>query len=269
MATSGWASFGARMSAVLRRAAHLSVSGAAACAVVLIAGCAAFDRDPTAKWDAEKLYAEARQEREAGNWVRYRELLEKLESRYPFGRYAQQAQIDIAYSYYKQGEFADAITACDRFLRLNPNHQAVDYALYLKGLSTFNDDLGLFGRFFGVDPSRHDPKSMREAFDIFKELVLRFPDSKYAADATARMNYLVNALASNEVHVARYYYQRGAYLAAIQRAQAAVRDYGGTPAAEEAMYLVMRSYQGLGMEDLRADAERVLQKNYPNSRFLK
>jgi len=237
--------------------------------VAVLAGCSAFEKDPTAKWDADKIYSEAKDEMSAGNWKKARELLEKLEARFPFGRYAQQAQMEIAYSYYREGESADAVTACERFLKLNPNHQNADYVQYLKGLALFNDDLGIFGRTFGRDPSYRDPKAMREAFDAFKELVVRYPNSRYAPDSTARMNYLVNALAQSEVNIARYYLTRGAYLAALQRAQVAVRDYSGAPASEEALSIMMRAYGSLGMDGLREDTERILLKNYPNTAFLK
>lgn len=240
----------------------------AAGAVAVLAACGTADRDPSAKWDADRLYAEAHDEIGAGNWQAARNWLEKLEARYPFGRYAQQAQMEIAYTYYKEGESAQAISAAERFLKLNPNHPAADYVHYLKGLSTFSDDLGLFGRRLGMDPSARDPKSMREAFDSYRELVTRFPDSRYAPDARARMNFLVNALAQSEVNVARYYLLRGAYVAAIQRAQGALRDYQGTPAAEEALSILIRAYGALGLEPLRADTERVLRTNFPNSRYL-
>jgi outer membrane protein assembly factor BamD len=237
--------------------------------VAVLAGCSAFDKDPTAKWDADRIYAEAKDEMSAGNWKKARELLEKLEARFPFGRYAQQAQMEIAYAYYKEGEAADAVTACERFLKLNPNHQNADYVQYLKGLALFNDDLGIFGRRFGRDPSYRDPKAMREAFDAFKDLVVRYPNSRYAPESTARMNYLVNSLAQSEVNIARYYLARGAYLAALQRAQVAVRDYSGAPASEEALSLMMRAYGSLGMDGLREDTERILLKNYPDTAFLK
>lgn len=244
-------------------------SAAIVALVVVLAACGTLaERDETAKWDADRLYAEARAEMDLANWQRARALLEKLEARFPFGRHAQQAQLEIAYTYYKEGESAQAIAAADRFLRLNPNHPFADYAQYLKGLASFNDDLGLFGRRFGYDPSERDPKAMREAFDAFRELVQRWPTSRYAEDARMRMNYLVNAMAQSEVNVARYYYRRGAYLAAIARAQGALRDYQAAPAAEEALYLMMRSYEALGLTDLRADTERVLRANFPNSTYL-
>ena len=237
-------------------------------AALMLAACSNLDKDPTVKWDAERLYAEAKELMASGQWAQARGMLEKLESRYPFGRYAQQAQMEIAYSYYKENESAQAITAADRFLKLNPNHPNADYVQYLKGLASFNDDLGLFGNFFDIDPSRLDPKSMREAFDVFRELTIRWPDSKYTPDATLRMNYLINAMAQSEVNIARFYFNRGAYVAAIQRSQGAVRDFQRSPAAEEALTLIVRSYKALNLPELAVDAERVLQQNYPNNGYL-
>ncbi len=237
-------------------------------AVAFIAACGSIAQDPTARMTPDQLYAEAKAEMAAGNWARAREMLTKLEARYPFGRHAQQAQLEIAYAHYKEGDSAQAIAACDRFLKLNPNHPFADYVFYLKGLATFNDDLGLFGRRLGMDPTARDPKAMREAFDVYKELVARFPESRYAPDANARMNYLVTAMAQSEVNIARFYLLRGAYVAAVQRAQGALREYSGTPAAEEALSILVRAYDALAMPQLRDDARRVLQLNYPDSRFL-
>jgi outer membrane protein assembly factor BamD len=183
------------------------------------------------------------------------------------GLTAQQAQLEVAYAYYKSNEPASAIAACDRFIKLHPNHPAVDYVYYLKGLINFNEDLGYAGYISSQDPSERDPKAAREAFDTFRELVKRFPDSKYTPDALKRMEYLVNALASLEVHVARYYLKRGAPLAAANRAQTAIKTYPQAPANEEALYIMVKAYDTLGMTDLRDDADRVLKKNYPNSRF--
>jgi outer membrane protein assembly factor BamD len=256
------------MESVVGRALGRGLTWAATASVVLLAACSSLTADPTSKMSAEQLYADAKNEMAAGNWQRARELLGKLEARYPFGRYAQQAQIETAYSYYKEGESAQAIAACDRFLKVNPNHPFADYVYYLKGLATFTDDLGLLGKTLGMDPTTRDPKAMREAFEIYRELVNRFPDSVYAADATARMNYLVTAMAQSEVNIARFYLDRGAYVAAVQRAQGAVRDYSGTPAAEEALSILMRAYDGLGMPQMRDDARRVLQTNFPGSRYL-
>src|SRR5512139_692726 len=242
-------------------------------AASMLAGCSWFNvdfgsKDPTAKWDADKLYAEARLELSNGAWQRARDLFQKLESRYPFGRHAQQALMEIAYTYYKEGETAQAIQAAERFIRQYPNHPNVDYVYYLKGLASFNEDLDFIGRKLNQDISERDAKAAREAFDAFKDLVTRYPESRYAEDARARMRYLVNSQAQAEVNVARFYFNRKAYLAAIQRSQTVVRDFQRTPAVEEALFLMARSYDELNLRDLRADTERVLALNYPNSRYL-
>jgi outer membrane protein assembly factor BamD len=172
-----------------------ALPGLCATFALLLSACGTFEKDPTSKWDADRLLTEARGEMAISSWVRAREYLEKLETRFPFTRHAQQAQMEIAYTYYKEGESAQAITAADRFIKLNPNHPNIDYVYYIKGLASFNDDLGLFGRALGQDPTTRDPKAMREAFDVFRELASRYPDSRYTVDARARMNWLVNALA--------------------------------------------------------------------------
>jgi outer membrane protein assembly factor BamD len=255
---------GSAVGCAMRRA----LTWLAAASVALLVGCSSLTADPTSKMSAEQLYADAKNELSAGNWQRARELFGKLEARFPFGRYAQQAQIETAYAFYKEGDYAQAIAASDRFLKLNPNHPFADYVYYLKGLAIFTDELGLLGKTFGMDPTSRDPKAMRDAFEVYRELVNRFPDSVYAADATARMNYLVTAMAQSEVNIARFYLDRGAYVAAVQRAQGALRDYSGTPAAEEALSILARAYDGLGMPQLRDDARRVLQTNFPGSRYL-
>ena len=225
--------------------------------------------DETRGWSATKLYTEARGELNDRNYERAIKLYEKLEARYPYGRYAQQAQIEIAYAYYKDEEVQSAVAAADRFIKLHPNHPNVDYMYYLKGLANFNDDLGLFGFVSGQDMTERDPKAARAAFDAFRDLVTRFPESKYTPDSIQRMNYLVNALASHEVHVARYYLKRGAYVAAANRAQYALKTYPQAPANEEGLLIIVKAYDALGMKDLRDDAERVMNKNFPDSKYLK
>lgn len=224
-------------------------------------------KDETSGWSANKLYAEAKDALTEGAYDKSIKYFEKLESRYPYGRFAQQAQIEVAYAYWKSGEPASAIAACERFIKLHPNHPNVDYVYYLRGLVNFNEDLGILGSISSQDMSERDPKGARESFDAFKELTTRFPNSKYAPDALARMKYLVNTLASNEVNVARYYMKRGAYLAAINRAQFALRNYPEAPAIEEALFIMVKAYDLLGMNDLRDDAERVMRKNYPQSEY--
>jgi len=186
---------------------------------------------------------------------------ETLQSRYPYGRYAQQAQLEIAYAYYKQKEPESAIAAADRFIKQYPNNPHVDYAYYLKGLANFNEDLGLLGGVVQQDLSERDPKAARDAFGAFKELVTRFPDSKYASDSKLRMQYLINALARYEIHVANYYLRRGAYVAAANRAKGVLADYPQTQATIDALKIMVQAYDGMGMKDLRDDAQRVLDKN--------
>ncbi|NWG32166.1 MAG: outer membrane protein assembly factor BamD [Rhodocyclaceae bacterium] len=239
--------------------------------IALVGGCGLLPEqiDETAGWSANKLYAEAKSAMGEGAYDKAVKYFEKLEARYPYGRYAQQAQIEIAYAYYKQDEKALALAACDRFIRLHPNHPHVDYVYYLKGLVNFNEDLGLLGYVSMQDPSERDPKAAQESFAAFKALVTQFPDSKYAKDATLRMAYLVNALAAHEVHAARYYLKRGAYVAAVNRAQTALKTYPDAPANEEALFIMIKAYDALGMADLRDDAERVMKKNFPNSEYFK
>lgn len=223
--------------------------------------------DETASWPAGKLYREAKEELNSGNYEKAVEYFEKLEARYPFGIYAQQAQMDIAYAYYRQNEQAQALAAAERFIKLHPNHPNIDYMYYLKGLINFNDRLGLLNFAFRQDLSERDPKAAQDAFDAFKVLVTRYPDSVYAKDAMLRMKYLVTMLAKYEIHVAKYYYRRGAYLAAANRAQRTIKNYPESHVVEEALYIMAQSYKKLGLYDLSADAERVFKQNYPDSKI--
>ena len=237
---------------------------------MLLPGCGLIstEKDETTGWSAQKLYSEAKSAMADKSYEKAIKYLEKLEARYPYGRFAQQAQIDIAYAYYKNGDRAQAIAACDRFIKLYPNHANVDYAYYLKGLTNFNENQGLMSIIDSPDMTERDSKGTRESFDAFKELVTRFPDSKYAEDARARMRYLVNSLAQYEVHVARYYMKRGAYVAAANRAQFAVKNYPQAPALEEAVFIMVKAYDALGMTDLRDASDRVMRKNFPQSKYL-
>ena len=238
--------------------------------LLLVAGCGLLPetQDETKGWSAQKIYSEAKNEMNDGNYTKAIKYFETLEARYPYGRYAQQSQLEVAYAYFKDNEPVSAIAACDRFIKLHPNHPNVDYAYYLKGLANFNEDLGLLGAIADQDLSERDPKAAKDSFDAFKELVTRFPNSKYAPDAAARMKYLVNTLAASDVHIARYYARRGAYVAAVNRAQIVLKEYPQAPATEEALAIMVQSYDAMGLNDLRDDARRVLSKNYPNSKFL-
>ncbi len=224
--------------------------------------------DETKNWSAEKLYAEARDEMSGGHYEAAIKLFERLESNYPFGTYATQAQMEIAYAHYKSQDQAQALAAVERFIKLHPNHPQVDYMYYLRGLINFNDQLGFLSALYSQDPTERDPRATREAFAAFKALVDKFPNSRYAPDAAARMSYLINAMAQYEVHVANFYFRRGAYLAAVNRAMGAVENYADSPAREEALFIMTRAYDKMGMPTLRDDTRRVLLANYPNSRFL-
>lgn len=210
---------------------------------------------------ANELYADAMADMRNEHYETAITTFEQLQSRYPYGRYAQQAQLEIAYAYYKQKDQESALSAADRFIKQYPNNPHVDYAYYLKGLVNFNEDLGLLGDILGKDLSERDPKAGRDSFDAFKELVTRFPDSKYAPDARLRMQYLINFLAQNEIHVASYYLRRKAYVAAANRAKAVLSDFPQTPQTRDALQIMVQAYDAMGMKELRDDAQRILDKN--------
>jgi outer membrane protein assembly factor BamD len=243
---------------------------AAVCALsFVVAGCSSTPApDKTATWSPNKIYAEAKDEASSGAYDKAIPLYEKLEGRAAGTPLAQQAQLEKAYAQYKSGELPQSIATLDRFMRLHPASPAMDYALYLRGLVNFNDNLGIFGFISRQDLSERDQKAAKESFESFKTLATRFPESKYTPDARLRMSYIVNSLAQSEVHVARYYYSRGAYIAAINRAQTAIADYRDVPALEEATFILYKSYDALGMVELRDDARRILEKSYPQSEYL-
>ena len=251
----------------MRSSLLLLVALVAALLLAAAGGCSSIQADETAGWSAQRLYGEAKDAMASKEWTKAIKYLEKLEARFPYGRYAQQAQLEVAYAHWKDNERASALAAADRFIKLYPNHPNVDYAYYLKGLINFNELSGMLTWLTSPDMTDRDPKASREAFESFKEVVTRFPDSKYAMDSAARMRYLVNALASYEVHVARYYMKRTAFIAAANRAQFAVQNYPQSPAVEEAFFILIKAYDALGMTELRDSAERVMRKNFPNSAY--
>jgi outer membrane protein assembly factor BamD len=238
-------------------------------AALVLTSCGVFksDVDKTAGWSAERLYNEAHSQVLDRNWKEARTNLEALESRYPFGGYAQQALIDLAYVNWKDEEPEQALAAIDRFQQQYPNHEGTDYMLYLKGLITFTPPSAAFTKITRQDPSERDPKGLRESYEAFNELIKRYPDSKYTPDAKKRMAWLVSTLAQNEVHVAQYYYERHAYLAAINRAQTVITDFQGVPIVEKALYIMYMSYDKLHMTELRDDTKRILDKNFPHSKY--
>ncbi|MCB2262724.1 MAG: outer membrane protein assembly factor BamD [Candidatus Thiosymbion ectosymbiont of Robbea hypermnestra] len=224
--------------------------------------------DRTKDWSVTKLYSEASEALAAGGYQQAIDYYEKLEARYPFGRYATQSQLDVAYAYYRAGEFESALAAADRFIKLYPKNPYVDYAYYLKGIINYNRSAGFFDRYLPTDPSQRDPGSALDAFQDFAALVHLFPESKYAPDARQRMVFLRNNLAKNEVHVARYYMKRQAYVAAANRCRYVLKHYQRTSAVKDALEILIEAYQRLGEEQLAADAERVLTLNRRAGRLL-
>jgi outer membrane protein assembly factor BamD len=233
---------------------------------VALGGCSWFGSklDPKKDWQAAEYYEAAKNEFDSKNWDAAIKLYDQLEAKFPFGRFAQQANLEVAYAYYKQGETAQAVTALEKFVKLHPNHPNVDYALYLKALANFKEDLGPLSRVITQDLADRDPKAARESFEGFKDLVTRFPESRYAPDSRERMAYLVEALARHEVRVARYYLARGAYLAAANRAQDALVRFPTSPTHRESLDIMVEAYDRMGMNELRDDAKLVLVKNFPS-----
>ena len=214
------------------------------------------------------MYKDAKKKLDDGAYEDAIKQFESLQSHYPYGRYAQQSQLEIAYAYYRQNEADSAIAAADSFIKQYPNNPHVDYAYYVKGLANFNADIGLFGITFGEDPTERDPKAAQDSFAAFKDLVMRFPSSRYAPDSKLRMDYLLDALAKYEIHVARYYLRRGANIAAVNRAKEVLTQFPNTPSTHDALQIMVQGYDTLGMKKLRDDAQRVLDMNFPDSGSL-
>ncbi len=251
---------------VLRRPSRYS--GWQLCAAGLLAltlaACSSDPKDdPNSQANLDKLYAEAKDDLASGSFDRAIKSLEKIEGRAAGTLLGQQVQLDLAWAYHRAGERAQAVTTLERFIKLNPSSPALDYAIYMKGLVNFNEDLGLFGRLASQDISERDQQAARDALLAFRQVLEQFPESKYAPDSRVRVDYITNTLANYEVHVARYYYNRGAYVAAANRAQRAVKEFQNAPAVEEALYLMTQSYDKLGLRPLRDDAQRVLQQSFP------
>ena len=221
--------------------------------------------DPSAednKYTADELYNLGMTAMDDNLYDQAIKKFEKLQANYPYGRYAQQALMEVAYANYKQGEPAPALSAVDRFTKQYPNNPHLDYMFYLKGLIHFDENLaGAMMSISNQDPSERDPKSLHESFDAFRELLTRFPDSQYSADARLRMEYLVNTLAGSDIHVASYYLRRCAYVAALNRAKNVLVEYPQSPQSRNALQIMVQAYNALGMNDLRDDAQRVLNLN--------
>ncbi|MEJ2452468.1 MAG: outer membrane protein assembly factor BamD [Gammaproteobacteria bacterium] len=237
----------------------------------LLQGCASSGSsdDPTAGMNAEQIYKKANAELKSGDYESAINFYERLEARFPYGQFADRAQMEIVYAYYKDNQQESAILAADRFIKLHPNHPNVDYLYYMRGLASYSLSKSFLDSLFNVDPTERDPKSARRAFEYFVELIKKFPKSRYAPDAAKRMVAIRNNLAKYEVHVANYDLSRGAYLAAANRSKYVVENYQRTPAVADALAIMVQAYNKLGMKELANDAERVLKLNYPNHKTPK
>lgn len=233
------------------------------------AGCSTTPDDPYADMSANELYSYAKKALDDGDYETAINAFEKLEARYPFGKYAQQAQLEIAYAYYKFNEPDSAIATLDRFIRSNPGHPYSDYAYYLKGLVNYTRGASIIDRLSRRDPADRDARALRDAFNDFSELIKKFPDSRYSEDARHRLVYLHNIMAQYEVSVADYYLKRGAYVAAANRAKYVVENYQRTPSVAPALRIMVRAYTQLGMDTLAEDARRVLKANTPVGESVK
>ena len=228
-------------------------------------GCSTTDiKDETKDWSTPALYQKAKEALKKGDYKTAIKYYEALEIRDPFGRYAQQGQLDVIYAYYKFGEAESALVAAERFIKLYPNHPGIDYVYYLKGLVNFERDNSVFDRFIPLDKAQRDQNATLRAFRHFSELIERFPQSKYVEDAKKRMIYLRNSLAEHELHIARFYMKRGAFVAAANRAKQVIEAYQRTPAIPEALTILAKSYKIMGLNDLMEDTLRVLKLNHPD-----
>jgi outer membrane protein assembly factor BamD len=238
---------------------------------VWLTGCSIFgaptELDETKAWPADRIYQEAdtkMRDRDFDKAIKYFKI---LESRYPHGKYAAQAQLETAYAYFKKSDPVSCTAAAERFIKLHPNHPNVDYAYYMRGLASFAER-GVVDKLTSQEINDRDPKAMNASFLAFKELITRYPDSRYAKDSALRMTYLVNAMAAHELHVARYYMKRQAYLASVNRCKYVIENYPQSTSLEEALVIMISAYDYLQMQDLKEDAMRVLKTNYPDSKML-
>ncbi len=237
-------------------------------ALAVLSGCALWpfggdDENEDFQADEQVLYQSAQRSLRAGNYNDAIGKLEHLEARYPFGRYAEQAQLELIYARYQAYQPEAARSAADRFIRLHPQHPNIDYAFYLKGLAASSKTESMFDRFFATDFAKRDMSDARQAFNDFAQLVHRFPDSEYALDARQRMIYLRNKLAEAEINVARYYMRRGAFVAAANRARTVVEEYSTTPSVDDGLAIFIEANHKLGLEQSVNDALRVLAINNP------
>jgi outer membrane protein assembly factor BamD len=226
------------------------------------------EEDEFADSGEQELYDLGMRSVQSGNWDQAIRVFQQIEAAFPFGQYAAQSQLELIYSYYKNGEAEAARAAADRFIRLYPDNPNIDYVYYMKGMSFYSEDSPMLGRYMPTDPSKRDPGKARESFADFAQLLQLFPNSEYAADARARMIYLRNLLAAYEIHVSEFYIERQAYLAALTRARYVIENYQGAPQVPRALEIMTEMYLRMGLNDLADQSLVVLRQNYPDSSAL-
>jgi len=236
--------------------------------MLFLESCAIFgaptELDDTKGMSADRIYALASEKLSDKDYEKAIGYLKKLESRFPNGKYAAQAQLDMAYAYYKKEDAAQCVSTVERFIKLHPNHPNLDYAYYLKGVAYFKQR-GLIEKATFQDISDRDPKVLTQSFLAFKDLLTLYPETRYGKDATERMIYLKNKLADHELHVARHYMKVKAYVASLNRAKYVIETYPDSNFVEEALVIMISAYDNLGMNDFKEDNLRILKQNYPNS----
>ncbi|MBI2379551.1 MAG: outer membrane protein assembly factor BamD [Gammaproteobacteria bacterium] len=239
---------------------------AAAALALLLSGCSMFGdkEEEIPENTAQELYDAAKQSLKNENWPSAVGKLEALDSRYPFGPFSHQGQLDLIYAYYKNGDHEDAVSNAERFIKSNPSHPNVDYAYYMKGLAQFQEDEGFFAQAFNADQWKRDTSSAKKGFDSFAELLRQFPNSKYGADARQRMVHLRNRLAQYELYVASYYLRREIYVAAASRARYVVEKFPQSNAVGDALVVLVQAYDRLNLKDQADNARKTLQLNYPD-----
>lgn len=243
---------------------HILISLLGLCLLTSLIGCSSSDETPTPRLSEQEYYEAAQRAMDGSNYLIAIEQLEQLESRYPFGRYTKQAQLDLIYSYYKSLEYETAAVHAERFIRLNPGHPNIDYAYYLRGLALYSVDRGILARFLPTSPSERDISPISSAYEAFKQLIDKYPKSRYAQDARQRLIYLRNVLAEHELIVARYYIKRRAYLAAVNRAKYVVENLQGSPAVADGLAIMVEAYRYMSLDDLADSAEKNLAHNFPS-----
>lgn len=237
--------------------------------IFTVSACSSSKKDPYQDLSAETIYKKGKENSKKSRYTQSIKDFEALEARFPYGDYTDKAQLALIDAYHKKGESASALAAADRFIRIHPRHPHVDYAYYMKGIVNFEENYSMVYRYFPIKRSKRDPSFARQAFDDFKVLTEKFPNSEYAADARQRMIHLRNQLAEHELHIADHFYQKGAFLAAANRAGYIVNQFDQSSTVPQALVVMIKSYRELGMKELANDTLKILSANYPDSPELK